>query len=135
MTNASKKKGSAFELEAARLFGGHRTPGSGAMGGGDLTFEKGTLWSGLSWECKRPKKLPVMLTAGIMQARLDIPIGDPRLPALLMREDDGDAIIAFPAVEFRRWVEAIAETGSRQNVLSHIRQVRRDLDALEKAVR
>jgi hypothetical protein len=110
-TSRSKAKGSAFEREVAREFGLKRTPGSGAMGGGDLTAPTDSIWGGFSWEAKRLKALPKFFGHALDQAQSDIAIGDPRIPIVATREDGGRMVLVCYAHDLRLWAEALAEVG------------------------
>ena len=125
---ASKIKGSAFERELAGELGGKRTPLSGGTGGGDVTLPTESVWRAWSWEAKRRARLPVLITDALEQAASDIAVGDPRRPAVALREDRGRTIVVFYLDDLRPWVEALLEVGHRQ-------RVRRLADQIEGAVR
>ena len=122
---ASKRKGHSFELEAARSMSAKRRPLSGASGGGDLAPEPGTIWADWSWEAKRRKRLPALVTNALTQAAVDIALGDPRKPAVLMREDHGRTIFVAYWDDIRPWCLALAETGHGYR----LRQIGKELRA------
>jgi hypothetical protein len=111
MTAQARPKGRAFEREFAATAGGKRTPLSGATGGGDVSFASGSLWADWSWELKRRSKLPALIVGAMLQAAGDIALGDRRMPAVAMREDNGRTIVVFYWDDLRNWVESIAQVG------------------------
>ena len=122
---ASKAKGSAYERELARSMSAKRRPLSGASGGGDIAPEPGTIWAHWSWEAKRRKRLPAFVTNALTQAATDIALGDPRKPAVLMREDHGRTIFVAYWDDIRPWCLALAETGHGYR----LRQIGKELRA------
>jgi hypothetical protein len=109
--SASAAKGRAFEREFAATIGARRTPGSGRSGGGDVTPRAGDVWADWSWELKRRARLPALVTEALEQAAADVVIGDRRRPAMAMRADHGQTIVAFYWEDLRTWAEALAEVG------------------------
>jgi hypothetical protein len=119
----------------AGVLGGKRTPLSGAVGGGDISLPDDSIFADWSWEAKRRQRLPSLLMDALAQASADIGIGDPRRPAVVMREDRGPAIFICRLDDFVAWALALAEMGNGARVRELIRQMRRDLDTLERSVR
>lgn len=117
------------------MFGGKRTPLSGGIGGGDLSMPSGSIWADWSWEAKRRAKLPALMVRWLSQAETDIAIGDPRRPALVMREDNGKAIVAMYAADLIAWAEALAEIGNASKVRGLLRQAKRVIEEAEGAIR
>lgn len=129
---SAKAKGSGFERELALALGGKRTPLSGGSGGGDVTLPSDSVWRAWSWEAKRRAKLPVLITAAMQQAESDIAVGDPRRPAVAMREDNGRTIVAFYLEDLTAWVDALSELGNGprvRRIAQQIEQAARDLHA------
>jgi len=131
----SRPKGSAYEREVALAIGGRRTPLSGAVGGGDISLPEGSIFADWSWEAKRRSRLPALVMDALAQAESDIAIGDPRRPAVVMREDRGRSIFVCHLDDFVTWAEALAEIGNGAKVRELVRQMRRDLEQLERSVR
>ena len=128
---ASKAKGSAYERELARSMSAKRRPLSGASGGGDIAPGPGTIWAHWSWEAKRRKRLPAFVTNALTQAATDIALGDPRKPAVLMREDHGRTIFVAYWDDIRPWCLALAETGHGYR----LREIARELRAVPRSWR
>ena len=129
---ASKAKGSAYERELARSMSAKRRPLSGASGGGDIAPGPGTIWADWSWEAKRRKRLPAFVTNALTQAASDIALGDPRKPAVLMREDHGRTIFVAYWDDIRPWCEAVPETGHGYRLRQISRELRACAAELEK---
>lgn len=128
--------GSRFERKFARsIKGGKRTPRSGADGGGDTTFEAGSLWSDWSFELKRRATLPKSLTGWLDQAESDIRIGDRRRPAIAVQEEGGRTIVAFYWTDLQTWVEALAEVGNAAHLRSLVRQLEHQIREVKEAIR
>ncbi len=130
---ASKRKGSQFEREIARQFGGKRTPLSGAAGGNDITFADG-IWNDWGMELKRVAKLPASLVGkdgALTQAEGALPLGSPKKPCALMREDGGRSLFICYAEDMRQWCEALAESGQRMKLRSFARELRAIAQGLE----
>ncbi len=106
----SRPKGRAFEREVASMFGGKRTPLSGAVGGNDITFDN-VIWNDWGFEAKRRARLPALVTQALKQADMALGIGSIKRPCVVMREDTGDAIFIAWADDVRTWCEALAESG------------------------
>lgn len=128
--------GKRFEQKFARgVRGARRTPGSGNAGGGDTSFEPGSLWSDWSFELKHRKALPRSLVTWLGQAETDIAIGDRRHPALAMQEDHGRTIVAFYWQDLAMWVDALAEVGNAAALKTLVRQLKRQVAEIEAAIR
>lgn len=124
-TSPSKAKGSEFEREIATLTGGKRTPGSGAMGGGDITHDADNIWSAFSHECKRRKALPRLLLDALAQADYDSrSIGDNRPSIVWAREDGSREAYAFlRARDLVTFAEALADVGHGSKLREYARQL------------
>jgi hypothetical protein len=127
--------GSGFERRFGKTAGGKRTPRSGAAGGGDVSFPVGALWADWSWELKERASLPKSLTTWLGQAQSDIRIGDRRRPALALRETGGQTIVVFQWDDLRVWTEALVEIGNSAKLRTLVRQLQRQVQEIEKAIR
>ena len=123
MSNPSKRKGSEFERQMAAQFGGKRTPLSGGAGGNDLIFDGG-IWNDWGFELKRRARLPAMVVAALSQAALALPLGSPKRPAVLMKEDRGRPIFIAYADDVLQWCEALAEIGESHRLKPLARELR-----------
>jgi len=121
---SNKRKGNLYERELARSMSAKRRPLSGASGGGDIAPRPGTIWADWSWEAKRRKRLPAFVTNALTQAATDIALGDPRKPAVLMREDHGRTIFVAYWDDIRPWCEAVAETGHGSRLRALAKELR-----------
>jgi hypothetical protein len=115
----------------ARAFGGKRTPLSGAAGGNDLIFDGG-IWNDWGFEAKRRARLPALVTNALLQAATALPLGSPKRPAVLMREDRGKAIFIAYADDVRQWCEALAEVGESHRLKPLARDLRAIASQLEQ---
>jgi hypothetical protein len=121
--SSAKAKGTRLEHHVASVTGGKRTPLSGSAGGGDITHPTGTIWHDWSWECKQRKTLPALITGAMAQAQFDIPLGDRRKPAVVIREDRGRALFVAYLDDVVPWAEALAETGQGVKVRQLAKQL------------
>jgi hypothetical protein len=119
-----RAKGRAFEREVALLFGGKRTPLSGAAGGNDITFEPDGIWADWGMEAKRRARLPVLVTAALDQAEAALPLGTRKRPAVVMREDSGRMVFVAYASDVKTWCEALAEIGESHRLRPLARELR-----------
>jgi hypothetical protein len=117
------------------MAGAKRTPLSGGAGGNDISFEPDSLWSAFGWECKRPARMPVFVTKALDQAQAALPIGSVRCPAVAMREDHGRTVVCWYWDDIRTFVEALAEAPRQQELKATIRQMRKQLDEMERLLR
>lgn len=130
-TNSGKR----FEQRFAQSAGGKRTPRSGAVGGGDVSFAPGELWRDFSWELKHRASLPKLIVGAMDQAESDLAIGDRRRPAVALEEEGGRTLVCFRWMDLAPWVEALNEVGNASRLKSIVRQIDRDLTELKGAIR
>jgi hypothetical protein len=129
----SKAKGSRLERATAAALGGKRTPLSGGAGGNDITLPSDSIWLDWAIECKARGKLPVLVTSALAQATQAVmAIGSRKRPAAVLREDGGRILWVCELDHLVEWASALAEMGQGQAMKSRIRQIRRELEDLEK---
>ena len=129
--SSAKAKGSRLERDVASVLGGKRTPLSGGSGGGDVSLPTGSIWSDWSWECKQRAALPALITGAMLQANADIRVGDRRRPAVIIREDRGQALFVAHLSDVVTWAEALAEVGNA----SKVRDLGRQLEGIARELR
>ena len=129
--SSSKDKGSRLERDAARVLGGKRMVLSGAVGGGDIALPSGSIFNDWSWEAKSRARLPAYFTLAMKQAEFECR-GTPKKPAIILKEDRGTIMFCAYLDDFVQWSQALAEVGQGAQMKSVIRQIRHQLDDLER---
>lgn len=127
-------KGTRTERETASLLGGKRMVRSGALGGGDIALPMGSIFNDWIWEVKSRAKLPGYFTLAMKQAEYECR-GTARRPAVILKEDRGRIMFTAYLEDFVQWAEALAEMGQGSQARSVIRQMRNQLDQLERMTR
>jgi len=92
----------------------------------------GGIWNDWGMELKRRAQLPVAVTSALLQAATALPLGSPKRPAVLMREDRGKAIFIAYADDIRQWCEALAEVGESHRLKPLARELKGIAAQLEK---
>lgn len=135
--SSAREKGRRGEREAAAMFGGKRTPLSGAIDGtGDIM--PGQLFAdSFIVEVKRRAKLPNLLTAALAQAEAGKgkTVGDNRRPLVVYREDNGRWMVSLWADDFFTFCEGLAEIGQGHRLRPYARQLRQIADQIEELSR
>jgi hypothetical protein len=128
---AAKAKGSKLERDAAKILGGKRMVLSGAVGGGDIALPSDSIFNDWSWEAKSRARLPAYFTLAMKQAELECR-GTSKRPAIILKEDRGNIMFCAYLNDFVQWAQALSEVGQGAQIKSTIRQIRHQLDDLER---
>jgi hypothetical protein len=111
--------------------GGKRSPLSGAVGGGDIWFPADSLWNDWLVEAKSRARLPAYFTLAMKQAELECR-GTSKRPAIILKEDRGNIMFCAYLNDFVQWAQALSEVGQGAQIKSTVRQIRHQLDDLER---
>jgi hypothetical protein len=128
---AHSRKGSKLERDAAKVLGGKRMVLSGAVGGGDIALPSGSMWADWSFEAKSRARLPAYFSLAMRQAEAEC-LGTRRRPAVILKEDRGRIMFACYLDDIVQWTQALSEVGQGAQMKSTIRQIRHQLDDLER---
>lgn len=135
---SNRARGAAKEREIAQILGGKRNVMSGGspLGGGDIAFDAKVpnIFADFIWEVKYRAKQPEWLRKSLLQAAAEGGIGHRKHPAAVLCAPQQRTIVAFYLQDFVDWSRALAEVGQGSHLRSVIRQIRRQLDELERGL-
>lgn len=127
---SARAKGRKLERDAAAVFGGKRTPLSGAAGGNDVTLPTASIFGELAIETKARKRMSwTVIDQAFDQARAASKGGN-KIPAVVTKEDGGKPMIHLDLAEFVQWSTALAEMGNGYAAKRVLAQIRRGVDEL-----
>lgn len=138
----NRAEGARAERACATLMGGKRNVMSGgsSLGGGDLVFPPNDPFADFSWEVKRRKLVPEIVRKALDQAQAEASgqkFGGRKAPAAIIIPHGVPverAVVCFRLADFVTWARALVEMGSQSQVKSLVRQMRHQLDELERFV-